>query len=741
MFANNQDQDFYQNEFLSYSYEPCNDPEQIIKAQNPSLECIPLIGNKPLLTNETCSAGQYKHYHWTIQDYDVINDNAGSSIEFELTPCHGRPELYIKPQILYAGIPMCQLFETVPNSNGEKTETWPFPNNLTGTGQQGPDKELFELERKAKGKDVDYPGSFFSQQKWGHNGSVTSDDGRPQRHTISIPSISYGGFFVSVYCQTDAVFQIGITAQQKKEADKERYDSKDEDSLAMKIRRFGYEVDDKLLDKNWRDAIKDITAQDMLEAADYKCNHTDQDISCESIFYTTKFGLNVIPLDKMGANHPETTVRAAPFKQNATAGKFCWEYSQKDCEAHCCKWSAEGDSDIADFLKYGPFNLTRGIIGGNGVCRPATTKQSLCVTKKQDVDMSADNNACGTDEDRDKGGCDRNIQATMEVTFYTGETGGASTEEEATWPLFQVNHVEMNDCASQMDKVGHQYCWEANFKREVTDNDQHYVKEAGEAGYKWSYTCGEGSGGKKCDPDYQTRGKCFWDGTPHPDRHNETIQKPWTQNGDDCNMWTPCGVMRNGMPVMIEHKKGKQEELVKREIPSRDEKGKLLMEGVPGSYYIYGHVTDITRESISSTRTNKDYNRYVLQGEDTWLRFPARTWVRVEVPVFNNVTYFFNVLRKLTPDGPVESYSGVSAVTYFYHQTQLYSDTTIVIIAAVVVVALLFLLIPFIYTKRKIKEHLKKVYEEHKQRGKVNVDSEKSDETEKVGKFVQVEDM
>ena len=106
VFANNQDQDFYQNEFLSYSYEPCNDPEQIIKAENPSLECIPLIGNKPLLTNETCSAGQYKHYHWTIQDYDVINDNAGSSIEFELTPCHGRPELYIKPQILYAGIPM-----------------------------------------------------------------------------------------------------------------------------------------------------------------------------------------------------------------------------------------------------------------------------------------------------------------------------------------------------------------------------------------------------------------------------------------------------------------------------------------------------------------------------------------------------------------------------------------------------------------------------------------------------------
>ena len=106
VFANKQDKDFYENEFFSYSYKPCDDPEEIIRTVNPTLECIPLEGNKPLLTNQTCSPGQYKHYHWTVQDFDVINDNAGSSIEFELTPCHGHPEIYIKPQILYAGIPM-----------------------------------------------------------------------------------------------------------------------------------------------------------------------------------------------------------------------------------------------------------------------------------------------------------------------------------------------------------------------------------------------------------------------------------------------------------------------------------------------------------------------------------------------------------------------------------------------------------------------------------------------------------
>merc|ERR1712139_639095 len=37
--------------------------------------------------------------------------------------------------------------------------------------------------------------------------------------------------------------------------------------------------------------------------------------------------------------------------------------------------------------------------------------------------------------------------------------------------------------------------------------------------------------------------------------------------------------------------------------------------------------------------------------------------------------------------------------------------------AGVVVVALLFLLIPFIFTKRQIKAHLRKVYEKHKARG------------------------
>merc|ERR1711981_1411757 len=168
-------------------------------------------------------------------------------------------------------------------------------------------------------------------------------------------------------------------------------------------------------------------------------------------------------------------------------------------------------------------------------------------------------------------------------------------------------------------------------------------------------------------------------------------------------MWTPCGVKQNGKPVMIEYKGAEK---------------KTTSFNVKDSIYIYGHVTDITREAIDSTQLRRTYSRHVYQTEEeTWRRYPARTWVRVEIPVYNDVTYFFNVLRKVAANSTVESYTGVSAVTSFYHKTQLYSDTTILIIAGVVVVALLFLLIPFIFTKRQIKAHLRNVYEKHKARG------------------------
>jgi len=730
-FANEQDADFYQGEFLNYNYGPCNDPEEIVASVNPNITCIPLTGNKPLLKDQECEAGEYKHYHWTIQDYDVINDNEGSSIEFALTPCHGHPEIYIKPQILYAGIPMCQLFETEPGTEGEKTNTWPFPNNSTGSGKQGPDAKLFELEKKAKKNNVKYPGSFFSTQEWGHAGFITSDDGRPQPHRIRIPSISYGGWFVSVYCKTKSKFEVGLVAQKKKHADQDRYLSKDEDTLAMKIRRFGYNVDDKLLDANWGNLQKTSTAEDLLTTGGYNCKEVagkeEEYLGCTQQHYIKNFGLSVFTdTNAMGAHHPEVVPKLLSNTTENT-GDFCFDFTKEQCANQCCKWSAEGDKDIADFLKFGPFRLRDQIELNKGICRPATTKQSLCVTKKLQKHMTEDNKACTDQKDRDGGGCERGIQATMEVTFYTGETGGGIGDDKDTYPLFQLNYVEMNDCVSQMDKVGHQYCWPATFDRYVEEYDSKTTKKAGKEGAKWSHTCGDGSGkdedGKPvCNPSHQARGQCFWDGTEDNSKVNQTTRETqWSQNADRCIMWTPCGVKQNGKPVMIEYKgadekkDGETPELIQRTIPAET---KTASFNVKDSIYIYGHVTDITREAIDSTHLERKYSRHVYKTEEeTWRRYPARTWVRVEVPVYNDVTYFFNVLRKVAANSTVESYTGVSAVTSFYHKTQLYSDTTILIIAGVVVVALLFLLIPFIFTKRQIKAHLRKVYEKHKARG------------------------
>jgi hypothetical protein len=282
-----------------------------------------------------------------------------------------------------------------------------------------------------------------------------------------------------------------------------------------------------------------------------------------------------------------------------------------------------------------------------------------------------------------------------------------------------------------MDKVGHEYCWEASFDRYVKEYEDTTTKKAGKAGAKWSHTCGDGSVDgseenkdkkKVCEPSHQAKGQCFWDGTPDNSKVNQTTRETqWSENADRCIMWTPCGVKQNGKPVMIEYKgvekkEGETPELIQRTIPAETKTDSF---NVKDSIYIYGHVTDITREAIDSTQLERKYSRHVYETEEeTWRRYPARTWVRVEIPVYNDVTYFFNVLRKVAANSStVESYTGVSAVTSFYHKTQLYSDTTILIIAGVVVVALLFLLIPFIFTKRQIKAHLRKVYEKHKARG------------------------
>ena len=62
--------------------------------------------------NGTVAAGKYMHYHWTLTNYSLINDEEGGKVTFLLVPCRGKAQIFAKPAILGDGKKMNQLFET-----------------------------------------------------------------------------------------------------------------------------------------------------------------------------------------------------------------------------------------------------------------------------------------------------------------------------------------------------------------------------------------------------------------------------------------------------------------------------------------------------------------------------------------------------------------------------------------------------------------------------------------------------
>ena len=95
---------------------------------------------------------------------------------------------------------------------------------------------------------------------------------------------------------------------------------------------------------------------------------------------------------------------------------------------------------------------------------------------------------------------------------------------------------------------------------------------------------------------------------------------------------------------------------------------------------------------------------------NNWLTLPPSTWITTQMGIYNNVSYFFNVLKLKTDGETLDCYKGTTARTMFWRQTTLIPVEMIEIIAVVVIVALLALLVPFVLTKRKITAHLRDVY-------------------------------
>lgn len=603
-------------DYVKFKYYACFDQLNIVPDD---IECNAFETDNFTFYNQTVKAGEYKHYHWTLTTYSLINHEKGASITFEVVPEVGYPQMFTKAQILYGGLPMCQMFETQPGTRGYHSETWPFPDKNTGAQPQGPEEEIADLEEENTPTSMtyEYPGSVFSEVTWGFNASGYDSDKRPKVHTVTIPHVSYGGYFVSVYAgdNRDAAFSISVRAER--------------------------------------------TIDIVEEKTEYAEDPTPNGVKAVSSWWSAD---------------------------------YCEAFSdsQRDCERHCCQWSNTTESGddarrrMTELSEVPAFE--RKLAGDDAVASPNCVQapvDALCISEKESEDDGS------------------TPEPTILVSFQTGSDPNEK---------YQLYYVEMNDCASQMDRNGEKYCWDKGW---YTDGDRltDLLAEGGRwIEPTWVASCGKGAGYQVdnkwvCDPADTRPGYCnfdgsgSWQGTPA-----ETM---WT-NAYDCIVWTPQGLHRHGLPVSYTQYQDPEKGWTDVGEDWDGDVESLYPTSFNNSLRLKGLVTsfDLEAAAVDGSVLFRD-----------WLTLPPSTWITTQVGIYNNVSYFFNVL-KLKPNGEtLDCYKGTTARTKFWRQTTLIPVEMIQIIAVIVIVLLLALLVPFVLTKRKITAHLRDVYESYKYKG------------------------
>lgn len=594
-------------DYVQFKYTACGDQLNIVPDH---ITCNPFSTDNFTYPNETLAPGEYRHYHWTLTTYSLINHEAGASITFEVVPEYGYPQMFTKAQILYGGLPMCQMFETKPGTEGNHSDTWPFPDKSTGARAQGPEYEIAQLEASnlPSAQTFHYPGDVFSEVTWGFNASGYDSDKRPKVHTVTIPHVSYGGYFVSVYAGDD------------------------------KPARYSISVN----------AVRTIDIEE--EVTHYAEEET-----------------------------PDGVEAAAGWWES----DYCNALSTKtSCEQHCCTWELWDDEDASRRLsQVGTPAFQRRLQGEDEV-----DNTGHCIQASADI-------ICVSEKESDE--TDEVPEPTILVSFQT---------EAGQGKRYKLYYVEMNDCASQMDRNGQNFCWQGGWFTDGGRLDD-FLQEGGKwLEPNWQTTCGKGNGGDEtdgyiCDPSFSEPGYCNFDGTIQED--GNPAETMWS-NAYDCIVWTPNGLSTHGLPVeyvLYQDQTGAWAEL------GSDFNGDV--DSLYGSYNSSLRLKGIVTSFGRSVNTKATYN--------DWLTLPPSTWITTEIPIYNNISYFFNVL--VDNSGNLGCYKGTSARTYFWRQTVLIPVEMIEIIAVVVVLALLALLVPFILTKRKITAHLRDVYESHKYKG------------------------
>ena len=137
------------------------------------------------IIHDTVRGGEYKFYHFTLDNFEDVNRAGGVKIRVEAAPCHGSVQLFVKPGLNFNGEPMNQMFETMPNSSGVRSPTWPFPDNNTGTHEQGPEAHMVE-------DGWEYPGPMFRLMKWGDK---SKEYGLPNVITMKV---LHGSYFIGM---------------------------------------------------------------------------------------------------------------------------------------------------------------------------------------------------------------------------------------------------------------------------------------------------------------------------------------------------------------------------------------------------------------------------------------------------------------------------------------------------------------------------------------------------------------
>lgn len=137
------------------------------------------------IIHSSVKGGEWQFFHFAMDDFEAVNRAGGSKVRIEAAPCHGSIQLFVKPGLNFNGEPMNQMFETMPNSSGTRTSTWPFPDNHTGVYAQGPEEHMVE-------KGWAYPGPMFREMVWGNNAS-----GYGVANLVTM-KILHGSYYISV---------------------------------------------------------------------------------------------------------------------------------------------------------------------------------------------------------------------------------------------------------------------------------------------------------------------------------------------------------------------------------------------------------------------------------------------------------------------------------------------------------------------------------------------------------------